>query len=622
MFDDSSVALAVDPRCPTEFISTDEFTNRFWRWLLRPGVHFTPPFIVCLDKKTFEILGDTGILNWVFWDLECRLRDCHFSAVKLENSVRSTAEISSESRLNTDITLDAHVVLLKTELAREVCRDVSLEWWNSVIKGMTEVTTSLRLVRVRDRRVMTLPTRFAFSNLFQTVLNLYHSEFRRAAEGRWTWTYSGVPERHTAYQSVRSVVNQGIVFPIKPDGRRHIGILLPFADFGGVEKVAFNTAFELRQAGYVPHLVLFRVGDIHIPAQFQMVFESFLWVTSKGLLSWEGDEFNGTRLSWWSQHGDTSDVVGMLAWFDAVLNCQSSDAHGVMGELKRRAVLTMTHQHVVELSRHGRIGGHPVQAKAFEHSYAAILTCSRQLRSWFVAHGIPQEKLFDIDNAPSYRLADLVLDEIALDRASLSLAARPLRVLFAARLDAQKGLDRLVELIERTTTSHLNVEWRVVGKSIVEHDESLERLQLLVNIEAPVYSEDELTGLYRWADVIVLTSRYEGIPLTIIEAMRCGVIVLSTDAGAIGELIQTGINGFVVPQRNCVSDMVEILRHLSGDETLCRRISKGAIIAGRHRSWKQSLTEVIDFLDQQLGAVKRRRSARMQLRPPCGTSNY
>lgn len=148
------------------------------------------------------------------------------------------------------------------------------------------------------------------------------------------------------------------------------------------------------------------------------------------------------------------------------------------------------------------------------------------------------------------------MDEIALNRASLSLAARPLRVLFAARLDVQKGLDRLVELIERTTASDLKVGWRVAGKSIVEHDEFLERLQLLSNIEAPVYSEDELTGLYRWADVIVLTSRYEGVPLTIIDAMRCGVIVPSTDAGAIGEVIQTGIDGFVDPQRNCVISVI------------------------------------------------------------------
>jgi hypothetical protein len=48
--------------------------------------------------------------------------------------------------------------------------------------------------------------------------------------------------------------------------------------------------------------------------------------------------------------------------------------------------------------------------------------------------------------------------------------------------------------------------------------------------------------------------------------------------------------------------MIEILRRLSGDETLCRRISKGALIAGRRRSWKQSFTEVIDFLDQRIGA--------------------
>lgn len=599
VLDGRSVALAVDPRHPTEIISLDEFTRRFWRWLLRPDIYFTPPFMAFLSRRTHELLCDAGTVNWMFWDLEARLRDRHFSAAKLGPFAKSGAEITREEDGDLSLTLEAHIVLVGVDLVRAVSVDSGGgDWWTGLMSDGSGTLGSMRTVAIQDDRVETLPARTAMMNMFQIISELSGSEFREAAKVEWRWARSGIPERHTAYKAVRTAVNGSVAFPVKPDGRRHVGVLLSFADFGGVEKVAFNTARELREAGFIPHLVLFRIGDIFVPPRLRDVFESFLWVTSDGMLRWDGDEFNGTRLTWWSQHGDRTDVIGMLAWFDAVLNCQSGDAHGVMGELRRRGVLTLTHQHIVERSRAGRPVGSGILAKAFEHSYEAILTGSRLLKSWFIAHGVPQEKLFNVDNAPSYDLPSDVQDEIASERATRRLSDRPLRVLFGARFDVQKGLDRVVQLIERT--AGLPISWRVVGKAIVDADENVERLATLAAIEPPVYTEDKLTDLYRWADVIVLPSRYEGVPLTVIEAMRCGAIMLAADAGGVSEVIRSGVDGFIVSQEACVDEMVELLRRLSGDEELCRSIAMAALDAGRSRSWKKSLSEVIALLDRKI----------------------
>src|SRR4051794_8409523 len=48
--------------------------------------------------------------------------------------------------------------------------------------------------------------------------------------------------------------------------------------------------------------------------------------------------------------------------------------------------------------------------------------------------------------------------------------------------------------------------------------------QLSVDIEPPKLTPDELTECYGWADVLLILSRWEGLPLTIIEAMRLGVV--------------------------------------------------------------------------------------------------
>lgn len=55
-------------------------------------------------------------------------------------------------------------------------------------------------------------------------------------------------------------------------------------------------------------------------------------------------------------------------------------------------------------------------------------------------------------------------------------------------------------------------------------------------------------SVYESLDLFVLTSRYEGIPFVILEAMSAGVPVISADAGGINEIIRDGDNGILVPR--------------------------------------------------------------------------
>lgn len=51
-------------------------------------------------------------------------------------------------------------------------------------------------------------------------------------------------------------------------------------------------------------------------------------------------------------------------------------------------------------------------------------------------------------------------------------------------------------------------------------------------------------------DLFVLTSRSEGVPTSILEAMACSVPVATTDVGAVREVVQEGRTGHVVASRN------------------------------------------------------------------------
>jgi glycosyltransferase involved in cell wall biosynthesis len=89
--------------------------------------------------------------------------------------------------------------------------------------------------------------------------------------------------------------------------------------------------------------------------------------------------------------------------------------------------------------------------------------------------------------------------------------------------------------------------------------------------------QGDLAPVYAAADIAVLTSDNEGMPVTLIEASMAGVPCVTTDVGSAGEVVLNGVTGFVVPtQANAVADA---LNRLLGDDAL--RAAMG-VAAARH----------------------------------------
>jgi glycosyltransferase involved in cell wall biosynthesis len=80
------------------------------------------------------------------------------------------------------------------------------------------------------------------------------------------------------------------------------------------------------------------------------------------------------------------------------------------------------------------------------------------------------------------------------------------------------------------------------------------------------------------SDVFILISRWEGLPLTILEAMRAGLPVIASDVGGVAEAVQDGETGYLI-KRDATGLLVERLGLLLADAEMRRRMGE----AGRLR---------------------------------------
>jgi len=108
--------------------------------------------------------------------------------------------------------------------------------------------------------------------------------------------------------------------------------------------------------------------------------------------------------------------------------------------------------------------------------------------------------------------------------------------------------------------------------------------------------------LLRASDALVLSSAWEGMPNTVMEAMASGLPVVCTDAGGVRELVRSGENGWIVPCRQPEA-LAERMLHLMSLDPAERR-ALGA--AGRARIVREfDLERVVDHWEDLLRTLAR-----------------
>jgi len=122
------------------------------------------------------------------------------------------------------------------------------------------------------------------------------------------------------------------------------------------------------------------------------------------------------------------------------------------------------------------------------------------------------------------------------------------RLACVARLDpAAKGQDLLVRILARPEWRDLPVELNLFGTGPFEL--GLRRMAEMLRLNNVHFRGhvNQIRAIWEQNHMLVLPSRYEGLPLTLVEAMWCGRPAIVTDVGGNAELCVDNETGFVAP---------------------------------------------------------------------------
>ncbi|ODT25306.1 MAG: hypothetical protein ABS64_02970 [Microbacterium sp. SCN 69-37] len=224
----------------------------------------------------------------------------------------------------------------------------------------------------------------------------------------------------------------------------------------------------------------------------------------------------------------------------------------------------------------------------------AVLVDSQHFAHAAVAElGYPAEKF-----AVQRSVVDLPVDSARLGADSRTDA---LRVLWAGRFDLAKRLDIFADIVAESRARKLPFEFHFYGEPVMADaaiDKVLAELEAYGAHRHPPYERFAELPLSRFG-AYILTSEWEGVPLSLLEAMGCGIPSVAADVGGVNEVLDN-TTGYPVADFRDVGSYVDRLEEIWAEPELARARSAAAMkrVRDRHtpRAFDASLAEIAGYL--------------------------
>ncbi len=157
-------------------------------------------------------------------------------------------------------------------------------------------------------------------------------------------------------------------------------------------------------------------------------------------------------------------------------------------------------------------------------------------------------------------------------------------ILTVGRLVEKKGHDVLIRAVSILRDKRLPVRLQIVGKGMMrsELDQLIRKLKLqnTVDMLGPLTQSETLERLqeadiFALACIVAADGNRDGLPVSIVEALSCGVPVITTDVTGNREVIDNNFNGLLIARSDPV-EFAKAIEKLVNDKTLRSRLAASA----------------------------------------------
>jgi glycosyltransferase involved in cell wall biosynthesis len=165
-------------------------------------------------------------------------------------------------------------------------------------------------------------------------------------------------------------------------------------------------------------------------------------------------------------------------------------------------------------------------------------------------------------------------------------------IIFVGRLAECKGINFLIEAFK-----HLGKSYKLTIVGAGPEKEKLQNMSKGLNVNfAGEIEFNEVREYIKDSGVLVLPSLTENLPNVLLEALSCGIPVVATNVGAIPQLIQDGINGYLVEPGNS-AQIAEKIKTIFTNTDKYHRMCIEALETVRPYSWESQRSELISKLE-------------------------
>jgi glycosyltransferase involved in cell wall biosynthesis len=270
---------------------------------------------------------------------------------------------------------------------------------------------------------------------------------------------------------------------------------------------------------------------------------------------------------WATRQLDGSTVVSALSGF-ATTAMERAASEGVATSCDRGSWHILEQKLVLDTEAE-RIGCRPAHFDSY--------TVERELREYAIADRIvvpsePARQSFLRQGVSPTKLVKVPYGVDISDFNPSCSSRRSGAVVSVGTVGMQKGHRYLVDAFRSLETSHASLT--LVGPIESGWQERLALTQGDIRTTGALPRAGVIEELQR-AAVFALASIHDGLALVIAQAMACGLPVVATDATGIGELVDDGVEGLIVPARDSVA-LARALDTLLGDPERATEMGRAA----------------------------------------------